>query len=391
MTLIKKALKKSAFCQGLSDHQLNSLIPFIRQVTLDKQESLFREGDYGKSLFLITKGSVEILKKDSSSKHDSCLAVLHKGDVLGEMAPLGTAHRTTSARAVKKTHLLELSFEELSHSHSMQKVYFHIKSKIPQILTLRVISNNNTLVDAFGKQLEHEKARSALGDFIVHLNILLFLYTFALKIIAILQVKTISTTIISTPVLLIFAIAMLRMMKQSGYPWKMYGFTLKGWKKSLILSFFLSLPLFAAVTLYKWIMIQIDPALHHLSVFRITAALSSNIQEPVSYPMIALLILGYIIFVPVQEMIYRGAMQTTLEQFLIGKHKTLTAILISNLPFSFIHLHVSLILTILVYFFGVVWGWLYAKQRTLVGCTLSHFFVGIWAFFIIGIEDVFQM
>ena len=52
-----------------------------------------------------------------------------------------------------------------------------------------------------------------------------------------------------------------------------------------------------------------------------------------------------------------------------------------------IHLHLSFSLAVVVYSYGVYWGWMYARQRTLIGCCINHFLVGIWAFFIVGIQD----
>jgi len=391
MDQLAKILKKNEVFQGLTDNQVEALIPYIRKRALAEGTYLFHEGDAGESFFLIEGGSIAILKKDPTSEQEIPLAALHGGEIIGEMASLGGGHRTTSAKALTATHLLELSLEELSRYPQIREIYLHLKSKLPKVLTRRVISSNNALVEGYKNKIEHEKARAALGDFIVHLMILLFLYIFAIKLISVLKIEAVSTTVISIPVLLVFGAAMLRLMKKSGCPWSMYGFTFKGTKRALVESFFFSLPVFGVVVLYKWVMIHIDPAFRHLSIFHVTAGLNPDTTREVSYLLIALLVLGYAIFVPVQEMIYRGAMQNTLEKFLIGKNKTVLAIFISNLPFSLIHIHVSLVLTILVYFFGIFWGWLYARQRTLVGCIFSHFLVGIWAFFIVGISDILQV
>lgn len=437
-------LKTFPIFNELSEGQIQLLSGFIKSHALTEGDYLFKEGDPGESFFLIEKGSVEIFKKKPSSEDQTSLTTLSKGEVVGEMASLGGVIHTTSAKALSTTHLLEISMKkiaevsklyrndlqnrnfdkeepndfftkqatilesqiasdkknseenltqpktEFSDHFDIHKIYLHLQNKLSQFVTLKGINSNNALIASYKKQLEHEKARSGLSHFIINLNILLFLYTFTIKALADLKIETISTTIISLPVLSVFAFAMLRMIKKSGYPWKMYGFTLQGYKKSLWESFLLTIPVLGIVTLYKWIHIQIDPSLHHIPLFQIGAALNPSAGESVSNSITAFLILGYAVFVPVQEMIYRGAMQNTLEQFLSGKNRTWLAICISNLPFSIIHLHVSLVLTIIVYFFGLFWGWLFARQRTLVGCTFSHFLLGIWAFFIVGLSDVFK-
>ena len=227
-----------------------------------------------------------------------------------------------------------------------------------------------------------------MGNFLINIIVLIFLYFYAFRTLTILDIHVVSSTVISVPILIIFAVVMLRMIRKVDLPWSAYGFTLKGWGKALVESFLWSIPLLVFIFLIKWVMIHYDPLFHDVPLFNVSPALAPGSQQEPNYLLFAILVVSYLIFVPVQEIIYRGAMQSTLEQFLLGKHRTLQSILISNLPFSMIHLHLSFLLTIVVYFVGVYWGWMFARQRTLVGCTFSHIVLGLWGFFIIGIQDI---
>ena len=88
---------------------------------------------------------------------------------------------------------------------------------------------------------------------------------------------------------------------------------------------------------------------------------------------------------PLQEFLVRGILQGTLEEFLIGKYRVLLAILISNLIFSFIHLPLSMFMVALTFFAGLFWGWLYSRQKSILGVSISHFILGIWAESIVGL------
>lgn len=86
-----------------------------------------------------------------------------------------------------------------------------------------------------------------------------------------------------------------------------------------------------------------------------------------------------------QELIVRGVLQSSFYEFITGRHRNFWAILLSNLLFSITHMHLSLAASFIVFVPGLFWGWLYSRYRTLVGVIFSHLFIGIWAFFIVGI------
>ena len=96
----------------------------------------------------------------------------------------------------------------------------------------------------------------------------------------------------------------------------------------------------------------------------------------------------YCLFVPVQELIARGAMQSSLHEFLAGKHNTLWAILLSTLMFSQIHLHLNPGYAIAAFFPSLFWGAMYARQRSLLGATVSHILIGVFVAFFLGLPTM---
>ena len=95
--------------------------------------------------------------------------------------------------------------------------------------------------------------------------------------------------------------------------------------------------------------------------------------------------IAYAISAPVQEMVARSGMQSSFMMFLTSRHKVWWSIFLSTFLFSSIHLHVSVILAVLVFPFGLFWGWLYARRPTLVGVSLSHVAIGLFALYVVGI------
>jgi len=126
----------------------------------------------------------------------------------------------------------------------------------------------------------------------------------------------------------------------------------------------------AKAALVAWV-----PAMHGVPVFQILAA-GSRVNP--------WLVLGYLAFVPLQELIVRGSIQGALERSLLGEHRVRNAILASNAIFAAGHLHVSITLAVVVFVSGLFWGWLYSRQHSLVGVSVSHLLLGLTALEIVG-------
>ena len=69
--------------------------------------------------------------------------------------------------------------------------------------------------------------------------------------------------------------------------------------------------------------------------------------------------------------------------------RTWLAIWLANLSFAMTHAHLALYFIPVVIIPGLFWGWLYARQRSLVGVSVSHVLVGVWGIFIVGGRHLF--
>ena len=92
----------------------------------------------------------------------------------------------------------------------------------------------------------------------------------------------------------------------------------------------------------------------------------------------------YSILAPVQEFIARGVIQSSLQKILVGKNKVTLAIILSNLTFSGFHIHMDMKFAILTLVPGIFWGIMYARQDSLLGPSISHIIIGIFALLFMG-------
>ena len=112
-------LRKSPLFQGLSDDELQHLVDNAKPVSLRAGEALMKQGDPGDSAYVVVKGEFAVTKQSGQSVIK--IDVRNPGDVLGEMALLSQAPRSSTVTAVTECKTLCISkqaFENLLSSSS---------------------------------------------------------------------------------------------------------------------------------------------------------------------------------------------------------------------------------------------------------------------------------
>jgi len=79
---------------------------------LQPGECMFKAGDPGEALYIVTSGEIEISVVDRAGQK-IVLTGRHRGDVFGELAMLDAGPRTATATAIVRTELLELDRSDL--------------------------------------------------------------------------------------------------------------------------------------------------------------------------------------------------------------------------------------------------------------------------------------
>lgn len=407
-----KLFQKNRFFRGLSDRQMRQLLPLVRKIAVNEGEYIVHEGDLANDLFVIVEGEVDVIKKEPLSDQRHRLTNLKKEDIFGEMALIEQGTHSATVRANKPTTLLALSItdartlssekttyenligklkemvaevEALSHE---QPTYSKLSANLASELSLRLRQANEVTVESLRGQLHEAKTRVRMGSFMINVLAMLVLYVFSLKAISMVAEAGISTAIISIPLIVLFAAGLFIMMKSHGFPYSFYGVTLKNWKRAALEGAIASFPLMALCTGVKWFMITFLAGFEGIPLFHFTAGINPDFVGKVPVFVIIALPIIYLLFSPLQELIARGALQSSLEEFLVGPNRRWWAIIVSNLLFCVTHLHVSLGMAFAVVVPGFVWGWLYSRQRSLVGVSISHMIVGGYAFYILGMQGV---
>lgn len=369
----------------LSKQQREEFLAIGKKLTLKKNQTLIKEGAQGDSFFVLLEGKLRVTKHVKHKVAEHLLGYLGPGETIGEMTIVENSPRNTTVKAIKKSTLLEFSLADLQKN---PEIYDKLRLYLCQRTAQRLRYLSEVTVKSMEKEVEEGKKRHALGLLMITVLTIVCVYMLSLRFLENLKFHLPITTIISAPMVLIIVTIMVLVMKKTGYPWRMFGLRYKNWKRDTVEALIFSVPVILVLMAAKWLIIHLALKNSDIPLFNPRSSLVNQDHFGLWLYLISLGV--YIIMAPLQELIVRGALQSGFYIFLHGakKRRMWIAIILSNLIFSLPHLYRSIYFALLVLIPGLFWGWLFARQRTLVGVSVSHIFIGVWMIFIVGFEQL---
>jgi CRP-like cAMP-binding protein len=389
-------LRKSELFHNLSEEELQLLLPLIRVDTFENGTFILKEGERGDDLYLIEKGSVEILKEDKEHGAHYRVALIHPDEWFGEMAILGSKVRITSVKALEKTETIILHLKDLEALAGKHEAFAKIAMNLVKKAAERLETANELTVKFSKEELRLTKTHDQMGRFVVHLFILLTFFVYALKFLEQYGSYTPLSQIVVSLFIISFGVSGVLLIKNSGYPLQFYGLTMKSWQKNAIDAALFTIPVLIIMVVVKWVLIETVPSFNKLSVFEFANRSHSFFEKafghlfgkPEKEVHLHILLFFYIALVPIQEFIARGCLQSSLRNFFISPNRVFLAILTSNLLFGLFHGLKSFTFALCAFLLGIFWGWIYERQKTIVGPCVSHILVGIWAFGVLNYQSI---
>jgi CRP/FNR family transcriptional regulator, cyclic AMP receptor protein len=351
---------------------------FVRHV--DGAE-IVREGDPATLLLLVREGSARVLKRaERGDEHE--VNRLGPGDSIGELAVIDPGPRSASVRADGPVEVLEIPIAELM-ALAAERPHFALGLLgMARLVVERLRGSTGSVVESLERALREERTRSAMGKFTFTLIITYSLYTWVLGTATQVKEALGRSELVTLPAVIITVAMLFWFMRSSGYPAAFFGLTLKRAGRHIAEALLLTLPLMALAVALKWWLVHHVPSMAGQPLVQMGAPAAPGLPASSFNPWLAL---AYVVFVPLQELIYRGGLQGALEHFLTGPWRRALAIIGSNIIFSAAHLYISPGLSISAFVAGLFWGWLYARQRGLVGVSVSHMVLGFWAFEVVDL------
>jgi CRP/FNR family transcriptional regulator, cyclic AMP receptor protein len=106
------ALKRAPLFTALDEEAAAALRRSMTEVQLGRGQVVFREGDPGDRLYVVSEGKIK-LGRSSSDGRENLLAVLGPGEMFGELSLFDPGPRTATATAVTDATVLALSHPDL--------------------------------------------------------------------------------------------------------------------------------------------------------------------------------------------------------------------------------------------------------------------------------------
>jgi CRP-like cAMP-binding protein len=349
--------------------------------TLPAGTELLTEGDVPGTVYAVLSGSLELVKRGQDGGAHT-MQVLDAPTPLGEAALFDPLPSEVTATALVPTRVLAIDLGALREDAALLAAVREASLSHSAAL-LR--ESNAGLLAALEAREAATKRSIALGVMFVYVVSGLALYIVGLPALQRLDyaagdvpMGTVLTLVLGTA---LSAVA----IRRAGFPPAFFGVTLNGWQRSLREGIVFSLPVLAIITVIKWVILRQDPTSVHVLFDPMGRFLEADGR--VDWRMYWTGLIVYSLMVPVQELVARGCLQTPLQRLLDGPRWRVVAasVLTSNMIFSTTHAHLGVGFAVVVFVPGLFWGWLRSRHETILGVIVSHWLVGVFVMYALGL------
>ena len=223
----------------------------------------------------------------------------------------------------------------------------------------------------------HQHLRATFASIFAGAVAVVFLYVSLLGFFTHMIDTTSNRSVLDALLMLLPTGGALYIMAQCGLPMTMLGLSFVNWRQHAREAVVYSLLICAGLTVLIAAVHWLVPAVRDVPMIRMSWTNLTTLPFALGVPV-------YIALAPLQEFLARGALQAPLEQVFTGRYRLLQANIVANLMFSVFHEHLGLAFSLMVLMPGLFWGWLFSRQKTLVGVSISHAIVGTYGLFFLN-------
>lgn len=216
--------------------------------------------------------------------------------------------------------------------------------------------------------LKEQQKNKLFSNIFVSLFLSISLYVFLIFLAAKLDYEFKNSARIVEAIFLMVCIFIIR---KSGFSFSFLGVTLKGALASIRI-------LLPGTLIFSMALIL-------LKVFFINRGIDGS-NEIIVYDNFNWLLVIYLPIAVLQEFLARGVIQTAIESVLDKPFATPWAIITASALFGLVHIQLSVAIAFVSFVCSLYWGYSYAKKRSLIGVSISHFIIGGQAY-VLGLWD----
>ncbi|MEI7894058.1 MAG: cyclic nucleotide-binding domain-containing protein, partial [Myxococcales bacterium] len=140
-------LREIGLFGALSDEVLDHLVLSLKTVHVHAGDTVFREGDPAREMYVLLEGEMEVTKR-SRRGHETRVAILGPLDTFGEMALIDMQNRSATVRALAPSRILCVTAEDLNGLYRFDlKAYALIVLNIARDMSRRLRVTDGLLAD----------------------------------------------------------------------------------------------------------------------------------------------------------------------------------------------------------------------------------------------------
>ncbi len=375
-------LKGNTLTSFLSDEELKDLIPFIKEQVYQKGDLVVKEGEDTRVVYLVKSGDLEVGKMITDISEIQQLSLLSSGDFFGEMAHLENKARFANVWALEESVVLALDLDLLQKDKEKEGLYSKIVARLAKNVSKYLRETSESLIHSLKEKLQIMKTHAYISNVLVHIIILVAVWFNLYELVELFPYYEQEFGLFAfTFTFALFFLSTTYLIVASKRPLKFFGITTERWLRCTVEAIAYSLPVMLMLLLTKWYLVTHVEAFHSLPLFPGV----EHYKSILGYSLI------YIVFSAIQEFIARGGLQSCFVDFFYGKYSTFKAVVFANLIFQILHTVKNFWVAMLSLVLGFFWGYLFHKQKSIVGVAVSHASIGVWGFYILDFENIIRL
>lgn len=342
--------------QSLPDPSFDQLVAASCDVSLETGQTLMREGETGRDVFLLVEGQAEAYRTAPDGRAEITLNQIHAGDCLGELAMIDGSPRTSSVRATSPGRVIHVAVDKLQDERALAD----LKAALAAVAVRRARQLSTAQLESLQAQLDARVKQTEFGMILLFTIVLMLLSTSLFYLVAEDIVEDVYDPAFSWQTVLLFAVPSLGIIAYLKIPLKDLGIKREGLGRSVWQSLALTAGLGGLAAVYMLFFKEPIPAEER--PVQITAGFLAQ----------------YLVHSIVQEIGARGLLQGMFQRFLDDK-KGHQAVALSSIIFASMHITFGAGAVVLAFVASLLFGYMYLYQKNLAGVVIFHYGLGVVA------------
>jgi CRP-like cAMP-binding protein len=381
-----RALLSCGLFEGLTPAQMHAISTTWEERRYEPGEHVLWEGEPDAFVYVLLEGRAALVKEGSLGAPPSPIGEVRAGDTVGEVKLVHRQPSTASVVAVTPVTAVAIDLDVFERADALAEARAVVWRNVGRILVERLRRTSVVGADAIQRELRESEARAYAGRFVVLMFAMVAGFELVLAGLGLVPAARRPSSAVLIPAFVLWTAApMVILLRRAPFPLASYGLTFRnGWAHARQ-ALALTTPLLALILLLKLWLVHGVPSMAGRALFE-AGSVADGPGDGLRLVLAALL---YGVHAPLQEFV-RAGFQGSLQHFLRvpGGRVSWTAVVVSNLVFASFHAFLGFWYSVASFVPGIFWGWLLARQRSLVGVSVSHAAVGWWALFALGLGAI---